>query len=320
MCCISGFISNQPLPSDFARNLVAALLYYGQERGSHSAGAFVLGSTPRIFKKAECGSDLFKEEEFKAMFDETVTMALCHNRLPTSGGRGDDSAQPFQREGIVTIHNGHYSNAEELKNKFTLKKHSGVDSELVADFLSEYGIDMLPKFLEETWGSSAIAAFYEGKLYVVRNTNPLWISHLNFGDDFKLTVFASTEEILDNAIRFVSLVTKTGSEKIKENMVFLVEPGEHKAFSDPIPERKYTHCAGYGYEGGWRRWDETHTPGVYAGKEEPKDDKKDDVCRFWSKGEGGRWVRKFYKDGQFHEEEEREEWSDPWKEESKISN
>ena len=205
MCSISGYITDKPLPREAARRLGRALVFYGAERGEQSAGLFTHSeSMDRIFKRAMKPADFVEHPAFASMFDGGTTLFLGHTRLPTCGGRGRAQAQPFRAPNTVTVHNGMIWDAANAKSQWGLRKKSGVDSELVTDFIEAYGIKAIPYFFEETSGSSAIAAWYKERLYLARDSNPTVCSRFKVGET-SVTAFASTSSILENSLRHAFL-------------------------------------------------------------------------------------------------------------------
>lgn len=197
MCGIAGFICSQPLPRNTARALSEALLWYSAERGQQSAGIYVNG---RTLKRAIDPGSFIELSAFHNLFDKPPTVALLHTRQPTCGGLGDAQAQPFQRGGTVTIHNGMVWECSEVKAQWGIKKPSGVDSELICSFVAKLGGERLPEFLESSYTLSAVAAWHQQKLYLMRDGNPTSYTFLNLADGSRLFAFASTEGILEAAL------------------------------------------------------------------------------------------------------------------------
>lgn len=203
MCSIGGFICSKPLDPGTAQNLASGLLWYGSVRGEQSSGVMVDGE---VYKAATKPSEFISDPKFIGMFAKPPTCVLTHTRQPTSGGRGDEQAQPFVDNHTVTVHNGGIFNIKPLKERFNINKPSGVDSELITTFISAHGINELPKFMEEMMGSAAIAAYVNNKLYLARDGNPLEYLILNLSGGGSILIFASTESILMAAARYVWLL------------------------------------------------------------------------------------------------------------------
>ena len=232
MCSISGFVSTHPLDKYTAKRLCSALLYHGAERGQQSSGIYVNG---KVFKKAIAPAVLIDQSEFFNVFDKTTSMALCHTRQPTSGGHDDAQAQPFVVDDTVVVHNGFFFDITGIKTKWALKKESGVDSELIAQFIHSYGIEMLPQFIESTDGPSATAVIYKGDLFFFRSGNPLKFTIMKLDDGNTVMIFASTDDILKPALHHTWLVPSiTAHASPKEGVLFHATPHGITPLSEPI--------------------------------------------------------------------------------------
>ena len=240
MCSISGFISSKPLPKWKANRLAAALLYYGTARGSQSSGVYN-HTNRKLFKRAVDAEKFIDLAEFHAVFDGPTSLVLCHNRQPTCGGTGDDQAQPFIQGDTVSIHNGWYPQMKKLAETWGLVKPSGVDSELATAFIDTYGIEMLPLFLEDAQGSSAIATIWQDNLYVVRNGGPMYYLRFNDTEDREITIFASTDDILMHAARHVWLLLprKWKAEMVTFDQIYKMTPGAMEKIGEPIQAKHY---------------------------------------------------------------------------------
>ena len=203
MCSIGGYISEKPLDRTTARNLLSALLWYGQDRGTQSAGCYYNG---QIAKRAMSPADFLDSSDFFNLFNANGTLGLTHTRMATSGGHGDDQAQPFSIGRTTTVHNGMFWDVKGLKRDWNITKPSGVDSELITSFLHAMGPKKLPDFIESTDGPSAIAAIHNDKLYLMRHGNPTWFYHLEVANENHILVFASTDEQLERAMRHTWLM------------------------------------------------------------------------------------------------------------------
>lgn len=236
MCGIAGFISERPLNAVESRRLAKGLLFYAAERGNQSAGCYVDG---RMYKNNVTPQKFINDPQFDALFTKPTRIVLCHTRMPTSGGKGQLQAQPFQQGNVATVHNGYYFDIAGIKQRWSLTKASGVDSELITDFISQYNIRMLPDFLNSTDGPSAIAAVVGQQLYLARTGNPLVYMHLKLGDGNRVTVFASTETILAPAIQYVYLLDmpETHMKDVDEGALFQVTPTRLKR----VGNQKFAH-------------------------------------------------------------------------------
>lgn len=279
MCSIGGFISKEPLDPEDAERLCQALIYYGRDRGQQSAGVYVNG---KLLKKACDPWSFTHTQEFRDLFVDGAKMALTHTRTPTCGGLGDEQAQPFKGEHVVTVHNGHFSMLKELKEQWNITKPSGVDSELVATFIDNHGIHKLHEFLDSAIGSAAIGAIVkdpgtqEDWMFLMRDSNPTWSVHFKIGKDNEICIFGSTRDQVTWAARYVFLVNAwldRDADPTDDGQLYLVEPsGLQKVKDCRTKIRTYKGYSGGtmwpraydGYEGHYdrggrevRTWDET---------------------------------------------------------------
>ena len=244
MCSIGGFIASRPISGVEAKNLCSALLWYGADRGMQSSGCFVNG---KVHKAAVDPSDFIDSEEFKGMFGQPVRMALTHTRMPTSGGLGDDQAQPFRVGKTVTVHNGWIMNIKECREKYSLIKPSGVDSELFARFLAQYGVGRFGEFVEFAEGCAAVAAIHQGKMYLVRHNNPTFFCKLALADGGAVTVFGSTTEAVERAMAHTWLMPeKFFIQGTQQNVLLEVTPEKLRPIGDKLKP--------WGYGGVYRQY------------------------------------------------------------------
>jgi asparagine synthetase B (glutamine-hydrolysing) len=228
MCGIAGFYTTTPLDPDRARMLTSALLYYSEDRGKQSAGVYVDG---QILKRATDPGKFMALPEYAALFAKPVRLVLTHTRQPTSGGRDDEHAQPFQVGAIATAHNGVISNEPYLRKKFEIENPSGVDSELVTAFVAKHGVSKLPDFFEAMQGCAAVAIVDDGRLYLARSSNPIESLYINTGNA-RVFAFASTQSILLNALRYLWLLPPTTrTDTLKQDQVFRVKMDDLKPAS-----------------------------------------------------------------------------------------
>lgn len=250
MCSISGFIASRRLDPLTAHRLVAALLWYGAERGDQSSGVY---ANRTLVKRALAPSKFIELPEFKSIFTKRTRFALCHTRWPTSGGRGDAQAQPFQTGTTVTVHNGHVFQSKEVAKEWGLSKPSGVDSEVLCSFVDIYGALELPTLLEKTFGAFAIASLWRGKLYLIKERNPLSTAHIKVGGN-DILVFGSTSDIIISAMKNCWLLhSHFSGSPIQENVLYEARPDGIVRLSDPppiIPSRSF-HGYNHGRSGTW---------------------------------------------------------------------
>lgn len=271
MCGIAGFISKKPLSSWASERLCSALLYYSEDRGSQSTGIFINGT---LFKKAMNACEFIELDEYNKLFTQDTSAALLHTRQPTSGGKGDDQAQPFISGTTVTVHNGWFTNIHELKRRWNIQKASGVDSELVTSFIDSYGIMKLPQFLKSSEGSSAFAIIYKNELYLMRSGNPTAYTIIDLADGNTVFVFASTPKILAMAIRYVWLIQPYHSIKeTKEGILLHITPEIITKMSARVSSQSRSWKDWNGNDAQWARWAKKK----YRGEINPYEDEMNDI-------------------------------------------
>lgn len=274
MCSIGGWISTTPINKYSAMNLARALLFYGRGRGTQSGGIYYNG---RLLKKAMDPQDLIDLPDFDNLFESETGPAgricLTHTRQPTCGGRGDAQAQPFEHGDAVTIHNGWYFDTADIKSQFNIKKPSGVDSELACRIVSSYGPQKLPDFISKSSGASAIACKWKDDLYLMRSGNPIVYAHIPLVGKNIITLFASTEEQLAFAARYVFLLGEDNLtvKTLKEGILYRMNPGQAERLTTTPVEHDlsgYTTFSHGGWPGGkhggyhddyWKRWEDGET-------------------------------------------------------------
>lgn len=245
MCSIAGWITPSPLSPESARRLAQGLLYFGMDRGQQSAGVLWGGT---LLRRAMRPDDFIFTKEFIDLFATSSGSPICllHTRQPTSGGTGDEQAQPFVRGKAATVHNGWFWNCSEVKAEFSLRKKSGVDSELVTAWVNAYGPESLPEFIESTEGSSAIACKHEENLFLIRDGNPIVTAQLKLGTGQPILLFASTAKQLISALRYTYLFTDVRVQEMKEGVLFHATP----AGLEQLTSKKVSHSwTSYGV--GW---------------------------------------------------------------------
>lgn len=257
MCSISGFTASKPLSHETALRLCRALLFFGQDRGKQSAGAFVNGT---LLKRAITPDEFGVLPQFAALFQGGASYALLHTRAPTCGERGDAQAQPFlSANGIVTIHNGIVGSPDKVAEEHGLSWPSGVDSELFTAFAEKYGIFKLPRFLRSVFGSSAVAVYHEKKVYLLRDGNPIETYRVDLTNGTRVMLFASTQGIIDRAAHYVWLMDYAiKSDTVPDKVLCRLDAQQGRVRELGRPYHQTWADGGY-YSGGefdWSRWKE----------------------------------------------------------------
>ena len=266
MCSISGFISSRPLSPWLTHRLCSALLFYGESRGSQSSGIYI---NQRLLKRAQAANTFIDDPEFLDLFSQPSAMAILHNRLPTSGGTGDEQAHPFWIGNTITVHNGGIYNCKDLKEKWNLEKPSGVDSELFCSAIHTLGIENFHKVMADVSGNAALAIIHEGELFLARDGNPLEYMQLDMTDeegDFQLLVFGSTQsQVKDSLAHLWLLKGYRQTITLASEKIFKVSPGGTLTDSGPFATKSYSssHSHSHSHHQGHMPW--PHRSGTDGG-------------------------------------------------------
>lgn len=253
MCSIGGWISTGLDPAASQR-ITRALVFYGQIRGSQSSGVAYAG---RVIKRAMHPDKYIGIRAVRELLQERGDRALTHTRAPTCGGRGDGQAQPFVRANVTSVHNGVISNVKTLIEKFGIDMPSGVDSELITSFVAKHGVLELPKFTAAMAGSAAIALNVGEEMYLIREYGPIEYLTLSLPGGGKLTAFASTEQMLMQALRShwlldpglrTTTLPSDGLYRLTPDGVTNVAPAESRSYApglgyrgSGVDRRSYTY-------------------------------------------------------------------------------
>lgn len=189
--------------------LMKKLLMFDYFRGPDSTGLAAIRASGevKIAKAAASPPELFYDSRFKEALNGNSSRAFIgHNRLATRGVINPFNAHPFQFGKITGAHNG----TLEARDKWALEDAIGqkfeVDSQSLFAAIDILGIDAVIPMLhssENSANSSAWALVWHdasnGTINFLRNQHrPLWYG---FEKGFKRMMWASTWEILDNAVR-----------------------------------------------------------------------------------------------------------------------
>lgn len=218
MCGIAGYHN---VPQDARQWLVAGLGLGIDSRGGHAAGYVSIGQATRVAHKlGEWGQSSRKFIRRAA----SGHVCMMHARYTTHGHKGITNAHPFtiQREGKTVLHgchNGMLYGTEETAKRFGRKW--SVDSrevfELLADGeLSE--IQSLTGYGVITWNP--------------HGTDHIKVAKLTQSADFTCAqlkegglVWASTDKILDGAVKAARLEVDYKYKELEAGKVYLIRDG-----------------------------------------------------------------------------------------------
>jgi glucosamine 6-phosphate synthetase-like amidotransferase/phosphosugar isomerase protein len=198
MCGIGGLIlleeRNVKAYDKEVRTLLAGL----QSRGMGASGLSVTDMKKpetRVIKWAKPAAKLAKRVDLSA---EVGDIVLLHARAATQGSVEDsrNNHPILTKNGIALIHNGIVSNDKEVREKYKLVCDGEVDSEVILRMYEKKGIK---KAIKSVSGSNAfvIADPTKGKAFFYADGNPL---HISLVPDKKIIMFASEEDMMDEAV------------------------------------------------------------------------------------------------------------------------
>ena len=143
------------------------LLNDNDERGGHSTGIYVENGTfKKLYKTTGKSRNLLKT------IDHTYAeLFIGHTRFATHGEKTAENTHPYMIGNYIGCHNGVLNNYEELSKKYKFKVPD-VDSKAIYKALEAAGTETLG---EHGGTINAVWTQRDGKLYVYRRNNPLFI-------------------------------------------------------------------------------------------------------------------------------------------------
>lgn len=211
-------------------------------------------SNGKVVKRAMPPDRFIEIRAFKDLMEQPTNLVIGHTRAPTSGGKGDQQAQPFKQGDVVTVHNGVIHNTEELVKKYSLTYGSGVDSELFASFIAKNGLEDLPDFMSNVQGNAALGiVLNNNELYLIRDGNPTEYIILPISDGTTVTVFGSTMGLVNDAINHTWLAGRRNTITSKhgallrltgESVTVITEPKVQTTCYTYYPQPDTSHSRG----------------------------------------------------------------------------
>ena len=217
MCSLFGWLDYQGIvPDKFKKKLTQALANAAKERGTDAAGiSYVSGGDVKIFKRPK------PAHRIHFTIPEKTAAVMGHTRMATQGDKKHNyNNHPFPGNAGETsfafAHNGVLWNDKELRKEKNLPDtHIETDSYIAVQLIEQQGslnFDSLKNMAETVQGNFTFTVLDQNNnLYIIKGSNPMCL--LNF-PALGLYVYASTESIINNALKRVGL-TKFAYEKIE---------------------------------------------------------------------------------------------------------
>ena len=208
MCCLFGFVDyGHQLSRKQRSRLLSVLSTVCEERGTDATGiAYNVAGKQVIFKRPLPAHLMW----YRVPSEATIVMG--HTRMTTQGSeKKNENNHPFSGNvgstRFALAHNGVLYNDKALRKQMTLPDtRIETDSYVAVQLLEKYGkldFDGLRFMSEELEGSFTITTLSNyDDLFIAKGNNPISIQHF---PDSKLYVYASTEDILQKALKKANL-------------------------------------------------------------------------------------------------------------------
>jgi len=204
MCGLCGYITHKdakltPKQLKQREGILKGLMLAMQERGTHSTGIGVIVPDKKeekfcIYKRALSAKQLTETDDFDTVMKWKPRVVLAHTRFATIGAITDNNAHPFKEGTIMGTHNGHVTNWRSICDE-----EAEVDSQAIFQALNEAENDFKTalKRLDGAFAITWIDLRDTSKLYLVKQTNPLYLIKVN---ELQTYFWASTQLALESVI------------------------------------------------------------------------------------------------------------------------
>ncbi len=222
MCAIFGFLNYKSIVSNTVlKKLIKALSVCAEVRGTDATGiSYVKDDEIVTFKKAK------PAHKVKLYFPIGTNAVIGHTRFTTQGSeKCNYNNHPFESEkGFALAHNGVLYNDRELRKKYMLPDTKiETDSYIAVQLLEHFGgadMESIRSMSEVVEGSFTFTILRnDNTLFLVKGTNPITIYHFA---ELGIYVYASTKEILENALKVVGFKYKHTEIKLTDGEILQI--------------------------------------------------------------------------------------------------
>lgn len=222
MCAIFGFLNHgNKVSNAVLKKLIKALSVCAEVRGTDVTGiSYVKNSEMVTFKKAKPAHNV------KLYFPTKTVAVIGHTRFTTQGSeKCNYNNHPFESEkGFSLAHNGVLYNDNELHKKYMLPDTKiETDSYIAVQLIEHFGgadMENIKQTSEIVEGSFTFTVLRnDNTLFLVKGSNPITIYHF---EQIGLYVYASTKEILENALKVIGFKYKHTEIKLTDGEILQI--------------------------------------------------------------------------------------------------
>lgn len=251
MCCLFGMMDcGQTLTLKQKNYMIAALATAAEARGTDATGiAYNSENHLSIYKRPKAGHKM----GFRIPKNVGSTI-MGHTRMTTKGSeKRNYNNHPFRgytkEQQFALAHNGVIWNDRILRTCLELPKpHIETDSYIAVQLIEQkkaLSFDSLKYMAEQLEGSFSFTVMDEqDALYIVKGDNPLC---LYYYPGMKLYVYASTEEILQKALKRFRLKGKAQRILMEEGDILQIDQYGQREWEFFQRKECYANKGLYGY-------------------------------------------------------------------------
>ncbi len=224
ICAIFGFLNHGKKVSNYVlKKLIKAISVCAEVRGTDATGiSYIKNDKIVTFKKAK------PAHKVKLYFPIGTNAVIGHTRFTTQGSeKCNYNNHPFELEkGFALAHNGVLYNDKELCKKYMLPDTKiETDSYIAVQLLEHFGsadMESIRSMSEVVEGSFTFTILRnDNTLFLVKGSNPLTFYHFS---ELGIYVYASTKEILENALKVVGFKHNHEEIKLTDGEVLQINP------------------------------------------------------------------------------------------------